>query len=326
MLRKTLLKTTMATLSVACLIGQANAATEIKISFNQTDTNPQYLGLVDFGKRFEAATDGRYKVNVFANELLGDQRTSLELVQNGAIQMAMVANPLVENYDANFRILGVPYTYKNLDHQEKVYTSDIFDDLFKETDKYGFKVLTVYTAGARSMYTKNAPIKTQADMKGKKTRVMQSDTMTKMLGCLGGVGVPMSQGEVYTAIQQGILDGAENNEIAYADLKQYEVAPYFSTTQHMMAADLLVVNSDFYNSLSDEDKVAMEKAAKESTKAEFGFWREAMDKAIETAKKGGATFTQVDTKPFEESCKPLQESLVNTPELKKIYEKIQSLR
>lgn len=304
----------------------AIAATELKISFNQSDKHPQYQALQEFGDAFSKATEGRYKVSIFPNELLGDQRASLELVQNGAIQMAVVANPLVENYDKTFAVLGIPYVYANTAHQEKVFTSGILDELFASTQKFGFEVLTAYTAGARSLYTKGSPIKTKAELKGKKIRVLQSDTMIKMLSCMGGTGVPMNQGEVYTAIQQGVLDGAENNEITYADLKQYEVAPYFTRTEHLRVADLLVVSDMFLSMMSPQDQATLKKLAKESTTKEFELWNIQIKKAEEAAKEKGATFVDIDTTEFQQSCKALQDELITTPAQKALYEKIIALK
>ena len=302
-----------------------SAATEIKAAFNQSNKHPQFLALKKFGEKLSAETDGRYKLTVYPNELLGDQRAALELVQNGAIQMAMVANPLVENYDKTFRVIGMPYIFSGSEHQEKVFTSGELNDLFTSTRKFGFEVLTAYTAGARSMYTKDAPVKNIADMDGKKIRVMQSDTMIKMLDCMGGTGVPMSQGEVYTAVQQGVLDGAENNEITYADLKQYEVAPYFSATRHLMVPDLLVVSSYFLSTMSEEDQATLKRLAKESTPVEFKIWNQRIESAKKVAQDKGATFTEVDIKPFQASCQKLQEGLIETPKQKALFKKIVSM-
>ncbi|GLO63931.1 hypothetical protein MACH09_44390 [Vibrio sp. MACH09] len=304
----------------------ASAATELKTAFNQSKNHPQFLALQDFGKKLMAETDGRYELKIYPNEMLGDQRAALELVQNGAIQLAMVANPLVENYDKTFRVIGLPYIYTGPEHQEKVFTSGELDQLFSSTEKFGFEVLTAYTAGARSMYTKDAPVKSVADMKGKKIRVMQSDTMIKMLDCMGGVGVPMSQGEVYTAVQQGVLDGAENNEITYADLKQYEVAPFFSSTRHLMVPDLLVISSDFLSGMSDADQKIIKKLAKESTPTEFKIWNDRIESAKKTAQDKGATFTTVDISPFMQSCKKLQDNLIETSAQKALFNKITSLQ
>ncbi|QTL95789.1 TRAP transporter substrate-binding protein [Aeromonas jandaei] len=297
----------------------------LKTAFNQSENNPQYKALEDFSQKLEAATGGKYKLEIHPNELLGDQRAALELVQSGAIQLAVVANPLVENFNKNFSVLAMPYIYDNPEHQRKVFTGNTLDALFSSTKGNGFEVLTAYTAGARSMYVKGAPIKTPEDMKGKKIRVMQSDTMVKMLGCMGGTGVPMGQGEVYSAIQQGVLDGAENNEITYADLKQYEVAPHFSYTRHVMVADLLVVNENFLSQMDAADQSIFRKLAKESTSTEFDLFSQALESAKQTATSQGATFTEVDIAPFQARCKPLQETLLSTPEQKDIFSKIRAL-
>lgn len=297
----------------------------LKTAFNQSENNPQFKALEDFSQKLEAATGGKYKLEIHPNELLGDQRAALELVQSGAIQLAVVANPLVENYNKNFSVLAMPYIYNDSEHQRKVFTGDTLNELFSSTTGNGFEVMAAYTAGARSMYVKGTPVKTPEDMKGRKIRVMQSDTMVKMLSCMGGTGVPMGQGEVYSAIQQGVLDGAENNEITYADLKQYEVAPHFSYTRHVMVADLLIASESFLSSMSPEDQATFRKLAKESTVTEFDLFNKALDTARQSAMDKGATFTEVDIVPFQERCKPLQESMLTTPEQKDVYNKIRAL-
>lgn len=297
----------------------------LKTAFNQSENNPQFKALADFSAKLEQATEGRYKLEIHPNELLGDQRAALELVQSGAIQLAVVANPLVENFNKNFSVLALPYLYDSPEHQRKVFTSEALDPLFASTKGNGFEVLTAYTAGARSMYTKGSAVTTPEQMKGKKIRVMQSDTMIKMLDCMGGTGVPMGQGEVYSAIQQGVLDGAENNEITYADLKQYEVAPFFSYTRHVMVADLMVVSEALLTKMDAKDQETFRKLAKASTSVEFDLWEQALDTAKKTATDNGATFTDVDIKPFQERCLPLQQTLLTTPEQKDVYQKIRAL-
>lgn len=322
-LKKALLTTIAgATVSVSSM---TFAATEIKAAFNQSDSHPQYAALAEFGKQLETATNGEYKVTIYPNALLGDQRASLELVQSGAVQMAVVANPLIENYDNTFTAIGMPFAYTGIEHQEKVFTSGVLDDLFASTKKFGFEVLTAYTAGSRNIYTKKDNVKTVADMDGRKIRVMQSNTMVEMLGCMGGTGVPMSQGEVYTAVQQGVLDGGENNEITYADMKHYEVAPYFSKTSHLMVPDLVVISDDFMNSLPKEDQATIRKLAKESTLDEFAKWNAKIGDARAVAEKNGATFLDVDVKQFQDSCKPLQNKLIKTDAQKALVEAINEL-
>lgn len=304
----------------------SQAATEIKVAFNQSDKHPQYQALQGLSEKLEKETEGRYKLNVYPNELLGAQRAALELVQNGAIQMAVVANPLVENYNKDFVVIGLPYIYDSLAHQQQVFTSGILDELFASTNKYGFDVLGSYTAGARSIYTKESAVTNPDELKGEKIRVMQSDTMRKMLACMGGIGVPMNQGEVYTAIQQGVLDGAENNEITYADLKQYEVAPYFARTQHLMVPDLIVASSYFIASMPKQDQEILKRLVKESIPHQFDLWQQQVEQAEQLAKQNKATFVEVDIEPFQQNCKQLQTELIKTPVQKTLYEKIIELK
>ena len=297
----------------------------LKVAFNQSEAHPQYKALKEFGDKLEKETNGQYKLEISPNALLGDQRAATELVQNGVIQMAVVGNPVVENFNKDFAVIGLPYIYDSIDHQKNVFLSGKLDELFKSVSKNGFEVVGAYTAGARSIYT-NKPIEKPEDLKGYKVRVMQSDTMKKMVDLMGGVGTPMAQGEVYTAIQQGVLEGGENNEVTYADLKHYEVAKYFSYTNHLMVPDLIIVNEKVYNGMTKENKEIFDKLVKESVDLEFKAWAENVDAAKKLATENGAQFIDLSIKPFQENIKPLQENVRNSSEVtKKIYDDIRSL-
>ncbi len=303
-------------------------AVVLKLAFNQSENHPQYKALAEMGEKLKEQTNGKYVIEIHPNELLGSQKDAFELVQNGSIQMAMVANSIVENVNKDFAVLGLPYIYDSQEHQKKVFTSGALDELFAGTSAAdnGFDVLTAFTAGARSVYT-DKPVHTPEDLKGYKIRVMESPTCISMLNYMGGVGTPMGQGEVYTAIQQGTINGGENNEITYADLKHYEVAPYFSYTQHMMVPDLLVINTDIHNAMPDDVKEIFSKLVNETTEREFELWNEQIDAAKQTAIDGGATFVEdVDIKPFQEACKPLHDEVTATSEnAKKLYDAVRAL-
>lgn len=300
----------------------------LKLAFNQSENHPQYKALSEMGEKLKEQTGGAYVLEIHPNELLGSQKDAFELVQNGSVQMAMVANSIVENVNKDFAVLGLPYIYDSQEHQKNVFTSGVLDQLFADTSaaNNGFDVLTAFTAGSRCVYT-DKPIHTPADLKGYKIRVMESPTCISMLNYMGGVGTPMSQGEVYTAIQQGTINGGENNEITYADLKHYEVAPYFSYTQHMMVPDLLVINTDIHNAMPDDVKEAFSKLIVETTEREFQLWNEQIDSAKKAAVEGGATFIEdVDIKPFQDACKPLHDEVCATSEnAQKLYDAIRDL-
>lgn len=303
----------------------ASASTTIKIAFNQSESHPQYKTLTEFGEKLETETDGAYEVEIYPNALLGDQRATIELVQNGSIQMSIVGNPLVENYNKDFAVIGLPYVYDSQEHQKAVFQSDILDELFASTAGEGFQTVAAFTAGARNIYA-DKPITTPEDLKGYKVRVMESDTMVNMLNLMGGVGTPMAQSEVYTAIQQGVLEGGENNEITYVDLKHYEVAPYFSYTQHLMVPDLLIMNTDLLNSMSKEHREVFDKLVDEAVEVEFKLWEEEVQTAKQIAEQNGTTFVDVDIKPFQENCLPLHESVTSQSDTTKaLYDEVRKL-
>lgn len=301
--------------------------TVFKLSFNQSIENPEAKTLIELSNKLYDATEGRYSIEVYPNEQLGNQKDSLESVQNGAVEMALVANTIIENVNPDFAIIGTPYVYDSVKHQQKLFQSGALDELFASTEKSGFKTLAAYGLGARCVYGKK-PYKTPADLSGQKIRVMQSETMTKMMNLMGGVGVPMAQGDVYSAIQSGTLDGAENNIITYVDLLQHEVAPYFSKTAHLMIPDELVMNKSTFDAMSKQDQEALLKAAKESIPVAFEKCAKLRQEYYKKAKDElGVTIVEPDTKAFQEKLMPMIEKVAaKSPVTKKIYEELKKLK
>jgi len=297
----------------------------LKVAFNQSENHPQYKALEEFSKELETQTAGAYKLEISPNELLGDQRATAELVQNGVIQMSVVGNPVVESFNKDFAVIGLPYLYDSLEHQKKVFLSGVLDPLFESTASSGFEVIGAFTAGARCLYT-DKPMTKPEDLKGYKFRVMQSDTMKKMVDYMGGVGTPMGQGEVYTAVQQGVIEGGENNEVTYVDLKHYEIAPYFSYTNHLMVPDLIIINEDLYKGMTPENRKIFDDLMHKTIENEFKIWNDNVEVAKKIATENGAQFIEVDIKPFQERVKPLQEEVANSSEMtKKIYKDVRAL-
>ncbi|MDR3049903.1 MAG: TRAP transporter substrate-binding protein [Elusimicrobiota bacterium] len=311
---------------MAC--GGGNKKKEIvwKLSFNQSEQNPQARGLKWLSDEFYKATNGKYRIEINHNELLGNQKDSFELLQRGAIQMAMLGNPVVEAAASDFGLLALPGLYTSIEHQEAVFTSGILNDLFASTKEKKFLVLSAIHGGIRNVYAKK-PVRSPADLKGMKIRVMQSQSMIDVLNAMGAVAVPMSQGEVYAAIQQGVLDGAENNEVTYNDLKQYEVAPIYSYTRHFMMPDLLVINTDAYASLTPEEKVIFDKLVVEAINRTFALFQEQVAKAkIEAADKGAKYIDDFDSSVFAKGFAGITNKFISQNSVRKdLYDKIKAL-
>ena len=189
----------------------------IRVAFNQNENHPQYKAMKELGEKFEKATNGRYKMTIYANGVLGEQGSMAEFIRTGALDMAIVPCSVPEGYDSNFAIVGAPYLYQDMDHLRRATESGVFTDLFKSTRKYNFEVLTIYTAGERNIYA-DKPINSADDLKGMIVRVNDSTTYLNMVKYMGGTGTAMSQSEVYTALQQGVIDAGENSELVYSSI------------------------------------------------------------------------------------------------------------
>lgn len=297
--------------------------TTLKMAFNQPETHPQYQAMEDLGKKFYEATDGAYKIELYPNELLGAQRETIEFVQTGTIAMSIVVGGLLENLNEDFVVFNLPYVFDSTEHQMSVVNNpDIIGDLYTSLEDDGINVLGAFHSGSRNVYNNKKPIETPEDLKGMKIRIIESDTNVQMMKMMGGVGTPMGQGEVYTAIQSGVLEGGENNELIYSNLKHSEIAPYYSYTQHLMFPDYLIINHDILSNMSDEHKEILQKELAEAIDMEVKLWDEEVAKAIESAEQGGAKFNRPDIKLFQDAVKPLVEEKLTSDTAKALYDKV----
>lgn len=300
--------------------------TEIRVAFNQNENHPQYLAMKHFGEKFEEATNGRYHMTIYPNGVLGEQGAMAEFIRTGALQMAIVPCSVPEGYNEDFAIVGAPYLYDNIDHLERAVTGGVFDDLFASTEKYKFRVMTVYTAGERNVYAKK-PIDLVDDLKGMIIRVNDSPTYVEMAKLMGGNGSVMAQSEVYTALQQGVIDAAENSELVYRDFKNYEVAPYYAYTRHIVHPDVVLASTEFLDSMNDEDRAVFDRLMRESAEEEFAAFKEAIEQAKSDIQASGAQFCYPDTEELREHCMPLLQRIADQSDItKKIYADVQMLR
>ena len=306
---------------------QAADKTVWKLAFNQPEGHPEMVAVQEFSKKLEKATNGKYAIEVFPNELLGSQKETIEMVQNGSLEFSMVAGSLLENWSPDFAVFNLPYVFKDYKHLQRVVKDKkVVGNLFKSIEPQGITVLCAMYSGTRNVYTKNKEVRTPADLKGLKIRVMQSDTMVKMLNYMGGTGTPMGQAEVYTAIQTGVLDGAENNEVTYYALKQQEVAPIYNLTGHLMMPDYIVTNTKFYNSLPKEVKDFFDKNLDGLVDDEFERFQAQVSKSLEAAKKEGTKVIVADKDAFKKAVEPLIAEKVTTPSAKALYDAVQAAR
>lgn len=301
--------------------------TVFKLAFNQPEDHPEYRSIAQFSDKLKEATGGRYEIEIFPNELLGSQKETIEMVQNGSLSFSLVAGSLLENWNPDFAVFNLPYVFKDYKHLQRVIKDDaVVGDLFKSLENQGITVLCGMYSGTRNVYTKDKEVRTPADLAGLKIRVMQSDTMVKMLNYMGGTGTPMGQGEVYTAIQTGVLDGAENNEVTYYALKQHEVGPVYNLTGHLMMPDYVITNTKFFNELPDDVKKFFNDNMDSLVDTEFEMFQDQVSKSLDAAVKAGARVVEADQDAFKAAVEPLIAEKVTTDSAKKLYDAVQKLR
>lgn len=301
------------------------AATVFKVAFNQQPNHPQFRALDAMGERIKERTDGAYDLEIYPNETLGAQKETIELVQSGAVEFSVVASPLMENFNPDFVVFNLPFTFDSQDHQrETTNDPDIVSELYSSLDDQDLHVLAAFHGGVRSMYNGEKPIETPADLEGMKVRVIESETNIEMIRLMGGTGTPMGMGEVYGALQSGVIDAAENNELTYANVKHAEVAPYFSYTRHLMLPDYLITNPAVMDGLPDDVRAIFEEELAAAVEEEGDLWKTEIEVAKEMATEAGAQFNEVDEEAFAEVIRPLTESKLDNDVIREIHAKVRA--
>ena len=292
-----------------------------------SNSQPVIDSMKEFGRLLSKKTNGEVEVQYFPDGQLGGERVLIELTQTGAIDFTKVSGSALEGFSRDYSIFGIPYLFDNEEHYYQVLENEeIMNRVYKSTEDLGIVGLTYYDSGSRNFYMKEGPIESPEDLKGKKIRVMQSEIAIRMVELLGGSPTPMGSGEVYTSLQQGIIDGSENNEFVLVTAGHGGVAKYFSYDEHTRVPDIVVMNQETLSKLTEEQRQAVYEAAEESTEFQKKVWSEAVEEEKqEAAEKHGVVFNEVDKKPFQEAVQPIHDDFKEDRELGDLYEKIRSL-
>ncbi|MGL5693697.1 MAG: TRAP transporter substrate-binding protein [Peptostreptococcaceae bacterium] len=305
--------------------GAENKTRVIRVAHGQNEEHPQHKAMEQFEKYVEEKTNGELDVQIFPNELLGASAQALELSQTGAIDLVVASLGNLEAFNKAYTVLNLPYIMDSTEHYHQVMNDEeIMGPIFESTRKSGFVGLTWFDAGVRNIYTTKKPILKPEDLKGLKIRVQTSPTNVKMLQALGASATPMSFGEVYTGLQQNVIDGAENNELALINNKHGEVAKHYSYNMHAMLPDILVVNAELLNKLTPEQAQAIKDGAKFANEYEVELWEEAAAEAKAKAEDMGVQFYYPDIKPFQEKMVDLHKEYTQDESMKTVFDKIRA--
>ncbi|MGV3002310.1 TRAP transporter substrate-binding protein [Vibrio sp.] len=287
--------------------------------------NAAHKGMVIFADKVKEKSNGDLTVKIFPNAQLGSERDQAEQVVTGAIDMAKINGSLAESFEPTFKVISIPFLFRSPEHMRSFMRSDAAEELLNSSKGKGFIGLTFYDSGSRSFYAKK-PIKTPEDLAGLKIRVPESPTMMKMISLLGAKATPLPFTEVYTGLQQGVIDAAENNVSSLVEMRHSEVAKFYSMDQHTMSPDLIIISENTWANLSDKERKIMKEAAAESLEEEIKIWDQTENANIEKAKKMGVTFVEVDKAKFQEKVKPMLDEAKKDPKLSYFIDKIQAIK
>jgi tripartite ATP-independent transporter DctP family solute receptor len=311
-------------LCTALLSGTVTAQTTLRSADIHPDGYPTVEAVKHFGSLLEKKTNGRYKVQVFHSAQLGQEKDTIEQTRFGVIDLNRINMGPFNNLIPETFVPALPFIFRSVEHMRKTMDGPIGDQILKAFEPHGLVALAFYDSGARSFYNSKRPINTPADMKGMKIRVIQSDLFLDLVNALGANATPMPPGEVYSALQTGVVDGAENNWPSYESFRHFEVAKFYSLSEHSMSPEVLVMSKKSFDKLSTADQKAVRDSAKESVAKMRELWEAREKVAEQKIRSSGNQINPVDKQPFIDAMKPVYEKYVKDAKLKELVARIQA--
>jgi tripartite ATP-independent transporter DctP family solute receptor len=287
---------------VATLAAPAIAQEKIVLRMGHAlaDDHPESQSFFEFSRRVKEKTNGRVDVQVFNNAQLGNERDMLEGCQIGSVDMTKVISSVLTGFIPQTKVFDMPYLFRDRAHFHKFATGPVaarFND--ELLPKAGFKGLAMLDAGIRGVYNTKRPINRPEDLKGLKIRVPESPVIIQTFNALGANATPLPVGEIYNALQQGVIDAAENAPVFVNSQKHYEIAKFFSETNHFIIPDFWVMSMKSWQKLPPDIQKIIAETAVEIQQYEFKLWLASEDKAVATLKANGMKFNSVDIAPFQ---------------------------
>nr|WP_244297501.1 TRAP transporter substrate-binding protein [Stappia indica] len=299
------------------------------IVLRSSDTHPDGYPTVEavkyLGELVKERSNGRIEIEVFHSAQLGQEKDTIEQTQFGVIDMNRVSLGPFNNIIEETQVPSLPYIFRSVDHMHKVMDGPIGQEILDAFSDHDLVGLVFYDAGSRSFYNRQKPVENMADLSGMKFRVMQSDLFVDMVNALGANATPMPYGEVYSSIQTGVIDGAENNWPSFESSGHFEVAGYYTLDEHLIVPEVLVMSKKSWDKLSAEDQALIRQAAKDSVPHMRKLWaeREAASEA-KVREAGVKIVSDIDKTPFIEAMKPVYEKYVTSDKLKDLVARIQA--
>ncbi|GGJ96541.1 TRAP transporter substrate-binding protein [Pseudomonas matsuisoli] len=301
-------RTLMATLPLAFCMATTAQALTLKIAEIHPTGYPTVVAMENMAKKLDEATDGEISYRMFAGGVLGSEKEVVEQTQIGAVQLTRVSLGSVGPVVPDTNVFNMPFVFRDVEHMRKVIDGEIGQEILDKITNSQFNMvgLAWMEAGSRSLYTKK-PVRSIDDLKGMKIRVIGNPLFIDTLNAMGANGIAMSTGEIFSALQTGVIDGAENNSPTLLEHNHYQVAKYYTQTHHLILPEPLMMSKTTWDSLTPDQQALVKKFAREAQMEERQLW-EAKEKASdEKLKAAGVEYIEVDTKPFYDATAPVRE-------------------
>ncbi len=306
------------------VMASALTAEEIRGWNTHAPDYPVSVAMDHFGALVAERTDGRIEPKTYHSAQLGEQDQAIEQMQFGGLDFAVFNLVPLNNIVPETQVTTLPYAFRSIDQMHRVVDGPIGEELSAAMEVANMVGLAWYDSGARSFYA-NKPLNSVEDIKGLKIRVQNSDVNVAMVEALGGNATPIPFGEVYTSIQSGVVDGAENNWPSYESTGHYEVAPYYILDQHTIVPEVLAINKGTWDGLSAEDQKIVRAAAIESAQMQRKLWAEREAKSEQIVRDAGNTIVELEDKSaFINAMKPVYDQFVTSDELRDLLARIQA--
>jgi len=308
--------------------GEQASADPIVLRLAETHVQdyPTTQGDYYFAELVNERTDGRITIEVFHSSQLGEERDVIEQVQFGAIDFTRVSISPLAAFSPSMNALQMPYLYRDSEHMWNVLKGEIGDEFLASLEPADFVGLAWFDSGSRSFYNSQREITSVEDMEGLKFRVQQSDLMVGLVEALGAVATPMPFGEVYSALQTGVIDGAENNWPSYYSTSHYEVAQYYTLDRHTRVPEILIASKTVMDDLSAADQEIIRQAARDSIDYQIEQWAEFVEVAEQEIRDAGNVITELSPEAYAEfqaAMQPLYDAL--SPELQEVVARIRAV-
>ncbi|MDE2771159.1 MAG: TRAP transporter substrate-binding protein [Bacteroidota bacterium] len=296
----------------------------IKLGHGLDTNHPVHHAMVFMQERLDSLSGGALQIQIYPSQQLGTERQLLELLQLGSLGMTKVASAVLEGFAPEYKVLSLPYIFRSEAHRYDVLGGPVGRRILLSSEQYWLRGLTYYDAGSRSFYTKDRPIHSPEDLEGLKIRTLESTTQVRMVNGLGGSATPIAWGELYTALQQGVVDGAENNPPSFYTSRHYEVCKFYSLDEHTGLPDVLLISTIVWDRLTPEQQSWVQRAADESAEYQNVLWKAATEEALQKVQEAGVEIIYPDKEPFAARVTSLYDEYREAPEIYTLIEQIQT--